>query len=132
MGYSRFSLLLLIIGIGIHEKNYEKEVGIYKFMFETWTHKQERSHTLHECKVGIQQNPFNFKNKFLPSLFHSQEIWSLMVFFIFLLISAGDKLSCDESSPYIISLCAVPCRFHFKNKSVSSALSYTREQKLNR
>ena len=68
-------------------------------MFETFTHKQEESHTLHEWKVGIQQNPFNLKTRFC---FVSQilEIWSLMRFFIYyyiihqeeILISAGNKI----------------------------------------
>ena len=46
-------------------------------MFETWTHKQEKSHTLHEWKVGIQQNPYNFRHPFIKTrfclLFHSQK-----------------------------------------------------------
>ena len=45
------------------------KVGLCKFMFETWTHKLEKSHTLYEWKVGIQQNPFNFIHHFIKPTF---------------------------------------------------------------
>ena len=64
-------LTLLIIDTGIRKKIMKSKwvYSICKFMFENWTHEQEKSHTLHEWKVGIQENPYNFGDTFFKTEF---------------------------------------------------------------